>query len=281
MAPLILVTNDDGVRAPGLAILARALQPLGETVIVAPDQDNSAASHSLTMRRPLRVKELDRNRYSVDGTPADCVTLAMGKILPQKPRLVVSGINPGPNLGDDVSYSGTVSAAVEGTMLGAPSLAISLAGEEPFYFETAAAFAVVLARAILDKGLPKDTLLNVNIPNRRPEEILGMRFTRQGRRVYDGAIKETSDPWGRRHYWIGGGTPFWEEGEDTDIQAVLAGYVSITPLHFDLTNHAALATLRRQWRPLPALDPGDVPGGKTQPDCSGESAAGGGRREEG
>lgn len=249
MTPLILVTNDDGVRGPGLAILAQALQAIGRIVIVAPDQDNSAASHSLTMKRPLRVKELARNRYSVDGTPTDCVTLAIGKILPYKPHLVVSGINPGPNLGDDVSYSGTVSAAVEGTMLGAPSLAVSLAGEEPFFFETGAAYAVKLARAILNKGLPKDTLLNVNVPNRRPEEIEGMRFTRQGRRVYDGAIKETFDPWGRKHYWIGGGTPYWDEGEDTDAQAIIAGYVSITPLHLDLTNHAALRKLGAEWLP--------------------------------
>ena len=247
MTPLILVTNDDGVRAPGLAILALALQAVGQIVIVAPDQDNSAASHSLTMKRPLRVKDLGQNRYSVDGTPTDCVTLALGKILPHKPQLVVSGINPGPNLGDDVSYSGTVSAAVEGTMLGVPSLAVSLAGEEPFCFETAAAFAVKLARTILEKGLPKDTLLNVNVPNRKPEEIEGVRFTRQGRRVYDGAIKETFDPWGRQHYWIGGGTPFWDEGEDTDAQAILAGYVSITPLHLDLTNHAALKKLGAEW----------------------------------
>lgn len=248
MTPLILVTNDDGIHAPGLAILAQALQALGRVVIIAPDQDNSAASHSLTMKRPLRVKGLGQDRYSVDGTPTDCVTLAMGKILPRKPQLVVSGINPGPNLGDDVSYSGTVSAAVEGTMLGAPSLAVSLAGDEAFVFETAAAFALTLARTILDKGLPKDTLLNVNVPNRGPEEILGVRFTRQGRRVYDGAIKETFDPWGRQHYWIGGGTPLWDEGEDTDAQAILAGYVSVTPLHLDLTNHAALRKLGAEWK---------------------------------
>lgn len=247
MTPLILVTNDDGVRAPGLAILAQALQGVGRTVIVAPDRDNSAASHSLTMTRPLRVKEQGGNRYSVDGTPTDCVTLALGKILSCKPQLVVSGINPGPNLGDDVSYSGTVSAAVEGTMLGVPSLAVSLAGEDPFSYETAAAFAARLARTILDKGLPRDTLLNVNVPNRRPEEIQGVRFTRQGRRVYDGAIKETLDPWGRQHYWIGGGTPFWDEGEDTDAQAIIAGYVSVTPLHLDLTNHKALRKLEAEW----------------------------------
>lgn len=245
--PVILVTNDDGIFAPGLAVLARALSEVGRTVIVAPDQDNSAASHSLTMKRPLRVKSLGEERYSVDGTPTDCVTLAVGKILPEMPSLVVSGINPGPNLGDDVSYSGTVSAAVEGTMLGVPSLAVSLAGEEPCCFETAAAFAVKLARIVLAQGLPKDTLLNVNVPNLDAAQISGVRFTRQGRRIYDDAIKETFDPWGRKHYWIGGGTPFWDAGEDTDAQAVAGGYISVTPLHLDLTNHAALARLRKEW----------------------------------
>lgn len=247
MPPVILVTNDDGIQAPGLAALAEALAEVGRVVVVAPEQDNSAVSHSLTMKRPLRVRALVGERYSVDGTPTDCVTLAMGRILAEKPRLVVSGINPGPNLGDDVSYSGTVSAAVEGTMLGVCSLAVSLAGEESCCFRTAAAFAAKLARLILVNGLPKDTLLNVNVPNRK-EEIKGVRFTRQGRRVYDDAIKETFDPWGRKHYWIGGGTPFWDAGEDTDAQAIAGGYISVTPLHLDLTNHAALARLRKEWR---------------------------------
>lgn len=247
MRPLILVTNDDGIHAPGLTHLAQAMQAVGRPVIVAPEQDKSAVSHSLTMRRPLQVKEIEPDRFAMDGTPTDCVTIAIGKILAHKPDLVVSGINPGPNLGDDVSYSGTVSAAVEGTMLGVPSLAVSLAGDSPFCYETAAAFAAQLAQTILDKGLPRDTLLNVNVPNCAPGDIKGIRFTRQGRRIYDDAIKETFDPWGRKHYWIGGGTPYWDEGDDTDAQAIVAGCISITPLHLDLTNHAALKTLR-QWR---------------------------------
>ena len=244
MQPLILITNDDGIHAPGLTALASSLQQIGKIVIVAPDRDNSAASHSLTMNRPLRVQEIATDSYAIDGTPTDCVTIGIGKILTEKPLLVVSGINPGPNLGDDVSYSGTVSAAIEGTMLGIPSMAISLAGEGSYRFETAARFATDLARTILERGLPRDTLLNVNVPNLSAAEIKGIRFTRQGRRVYDDAIKETFDPWGKKHYWIGGGTPTWDAGNDTDAQAILAEYISITPLHLDLTNHAALKKLR-------------------------------------
>ena len=247
---LILVTNDDGIHAPGLTVLAEAMTQLGAVVVIAPEQDNSAVSHALTMTRPLRVRELAPDRLAVDGTPTDCVTLAIGMVLPTRPALVVSGINPGPNLGDDVSYSGTVSAAVEATMLGVPALAVSLAGEEPYRFDTAAGFAVQLARRILEHGLPRDTLLNVNVPNLAAAQIAGVRFTRQGRRVYDGAIQETFDPWGRRHYWIGGGTPCWDKGEDTDAQAILADCVSITPLHLDLTNHAALRKLRGEWEGL-------------------------------
>lgn len=244
---LILVTNDDGIFAPGLKALAAVLQAVGRVVVVAPDRDNSAASHSLTMQRPLRVKELDVDRYSVDGTPTDCVILAVGKLLDRMPDLVVSGINPGPNLCDDVCYSGTVSAATEGTMLGIPSFAVSLACEEPCNYNLAAQFSGRLARMILNQGLPPDTLLNVNVPQGEFSEITGIKFARQGRRKYEDAIKETNDPWGRGHYWIGGGTPVWDEGEDTDAQAVKDGYISITPLHLDRTNYGALDYLSRGW----------------------------------
>lgn len=246
--PLILISNDDGVYAPGLTALFRAMQNIGRPVIIAPEQDNSAASHSLTMRRPLRVKKIDTDIYAIDGTPTDCVTIGIGKVLEEKPALVVSGINPGGNLGDDISYSGTVSAAIEATMLGVPAFAISLAGERPFNYETAALFAEKLAKLILRRGLPKDTLLNVNVPNLAAEEIAGARFTRQGRRIYDGAIKETFDPWGKKHYWIGGGIPSWDNGQDTDAYAILAKSISVTPLHLDLTNHDALAYLTREWQ---------------------------------
>ena len=244
--PLLLLTNDDGVDAPGLKALAEELAVLGRVVIIAPDRDNSAASHSLTMRRPLHVNELAPDLYAIDGTPADCVMIGLAKILSTRPDLVVSGINPGPNLGDDINYSGTVSAAREGTLLQIPSLAVSLgaANGEECRYQVAARQAALLAAEVLTKGLPPDTLYNINVPNRPAEALKGVRYTRQGRRLYENAIQETFDPWGRRHYWIGGGTPRWSEQPETDVQAVLAGYVSVTPLHLDMTNHQALAALR-------------------------------------
>ncbi|MEJ2270049.1 MAG: 5'/3'-nucleotidase SurE [Desulfobulbaceae bacterium] len=247
----IMLTNDDGVHAPGLKILFQQSLDLGKTVIVAPEHDNSAASHSLTMSRPLRVREIAENIYTINGTPTDCVTIGIGKILPQKPDLVISGINPGPNLGDDVSYSGTVSAAIESTMLGIPSIAVSLAAEsEPLHYGTAAAFVARMAKIILGKGLPKDTLLNVNVPNTASEGIEGVAFTRRGRRLYDDAIKETFDPWGRKHYWIGGGTPSFDAGEDTDSAAISVNKISITPMHLDPTNYEALKFLQKDWSEL-------------------------------
>ncbi|MBU0675146.1 MAG: 5'/3'-nucleotidase SurE [Proteobacteria bacterium] len=244
---MILVTNDDGIHAPGLAALANALQQITRTVIIAPEQDSSAASYSLTMRRPLRVRELSSDRYAIDGTPTDCVTIGVAKILHRRPDLVVSGINPGANLGDDISYSGTVSAAVEATMLGIPSFAVSLAAIESEEYQTAAAFAGKLARMILAQGLPDDTLLNVNVPGGAARLIKGIRLTRQARRSYEDSIMETTDPWGRRHYWIGGGTVSWDSGESSDSQAVAAGHISITPLHLDRTNYGALQTLSTTW----------------------------------
>ena len=248
LTPLILVTNDDGVYAPGIHALAKTIQEIGRHIIVAPEQDNSAVSHSLTMHKPLRVKNISENTFTLDGTPTDCVTIGIGKILPEKPALVISGINPGGNLGDDVTYSGTVSAAIEGTMHGIPSIAVSLAGEEPYRFKTAAAIAAGVSRMVLERGLPPDTLLNVNVPNCTMKKIKGIKFTRQGRRTYDGAIKETFDPWNRLHFWIGGGTPSWDKGNDTDSSAIEEGYISITPIHLDLTNYKALSHLKNKWR---------------------------------
>jgi len=239
----ILLTNDDGINAPGLTCLREAISKIARMVVIAPERDNSAISHSLTMNRPLRVHQLEQGIYTVDGTPADCITLAVGKILSSRPALVISGINPGENIGDDINYSGTVSAAVEGTMLGIPSIAISLAGEEPYYFQKAARVAAALAKWILKKGLPPDTLLNVNVPNTADEKP-EICFTRQGRRTWEGAIKETLDPWGRKHYWIGGGTPSIDKRMDTDAQAIVSGKISITPIHLDLTNHRALSELK-------------------------------------
>jgi 5'-nucleotidase len=248
----ILVTNDDGIHAPGLQVLFNKAKKLGRPVIIAPDRDNSAASHSLTSNRPLRGRELDKDIYSIDGTPTDCVTIGIGKILADKPDLLISGINPGANLGDDVSYSGTVSAAIEATMLGIPSIALSLAlsDEGPLYYETAADFGVKLASLLLERGLPQDTLLNVNVPNTTSDKIAGVTFTRRGRRLYEDAIKETFDPWGRKHYWIGGGTPSFDAGEDTDSAAISVNKISITPMHLDPTNYEALRILQKKWTGL-------------------------------
>jgi len=246
--PLILVTNDDGVYAPGLRALFTEMQRLGRAVIVAPERDKSAVSHSLTMNRPLRVRQLETDVFTLDGTPTDCVSIGSNKVLERRPDLLVSGINPGVNLGDDISYSGTVSAAIEGTMYAIPSLAFSLSGESPFDFTRAAEFAGKLAARALSSGLPENTLLNVNVPALPGKEIKGIRFTCQGRRIYKNAIQETFDPWGRKHYWIGGGTVHWSGGDTTDEHALRDGYISVTPIHLDLTNHAGIEFLKKQWQ---------------------------------
>jgi 5'-nucleotidase len=248
MKPLILVTNDDGVHAPGITALFKAMSEIGDAYIVAPDRERSAVSHALTLHRPLKAEELKERVYSVNGTPTDCVALAVHKILHRKPDLVASGINRGANLGDDLTYSGTVSAAMEGTILGVPSFAISLAGDRPFLYESAVPYAIEVARYILDKQLPYDTLLNVNVPNQPKESLKGIRITRQGKRMYDNAIQEVYSPWGEKQYWIGGGKPYWEHGDDLDMQSVMDGYVSVTPVHLDMTNYAALEVLRKEWK---------------------------------
>ena len=248
---VILVANDDGIRAEGIQALQKALASLGEVWVVAPDREQSAASHSLSLHKPLRAEEVGLRQYAVDGTPTDCVNLAINGILPVRPDLVVSGINHGANLGDDVTYSGTVSAAMEGTLLGVPSFAMSLAmsdGKQDF--EWAAAFAARLARSILDRGLPRDTLLNVNVPALPRAEMHGYVVTRQGKRLYRDAIVEKLDPRGKKYYWIGGDEMGFVPAEGTDFNAVQSGHISVTPLHLDLTNYASIAEvneLQVQW----------------------------------
>ncbi len=244
---VILVTNDDGVHSPGIIALFRAMKEIGDAYLVAPDRERSAVSHALTMHRPLKVEEIREHVYAVNGTPTDCVAIGVNKVLPERPTLIVSGINKGGNVGDDITYSGTVSAAIEGTIMGIPSFAMSIVGTKNFHFDTASYYSSEIARYILEKSLPYDTLLNVNLPNVHKDKIKGIKFTRQGKRVYDNAIQETYDPRGEKHFWIGGGIPYWEHGEDTDIQAVQQGYVSITPIHLDLTNYNALEFLRKSW----------------------------------
>jgi 5'-nucleotidase len=241
----ILLTNDDGFDSNGIRALFHTLQGLGRVIMVAPDRDKSAVSHSLTMHRPLRLKHIETDIIAIDGTPTDCVALALQKILVSPPDLLISGINNGPNLGDDISYSGTVSAALEGTMNAVPSLAVSMT-ERTSDYRRGAEIATLLAELTLEKGLPENTLLNINIPT--AAVINGLRVTRQGRRMWRDAIQETVDPWGRKLYWIGGGSPYTDSATDTDIHAVSEGYVSVTPIHLDKTNHEGIFQLRDDWQ---------------------------------
>ncbi|OKY75892.1 MAG: 5'/3'-nucleotidase SurE [Desulfobulbaceae bacterium DB1] len=245
--PLLLLTNDDGVHAPGLRLLYQGMGELYRAVIVAPDRDNSAVSHSLSLHRPLKVKEVEQNIFAVNGTPADCITLAVEKILPAKPDLIISGINDGANLGHDISYSGTVSAAKEGTIRGVPSIAVSISGDPPYHFATAVTCAARITRLILASRLPEDCYLNINVPNLEAAQISSMKITRQGRRMYENAVQELVDPWGRPCFWIGGGSPSRERGPGTDSYEMERGFISVTPIHLDLTNYDALAALQESW----------------------------------
>jgi 5'-nucleotidase len=245
--PHILVTNDDGIHSEGIKTLAKALSEVGDVFVVAPDRERSAIAHSLTLHRPLRVDRVKKNVYALDGTPADCVHLAVNSILQRRPRLVVSGINKGGNLGDDVTYSGTVSAAFEGTLLGVPSFAISLVARSRFKFQPAARFAVRVARRILKKGLPPDTLLNINVPNLAEEEIRSYRVTVQGRYTHENGVVEKVDPRGRKYYWIGEAPFVFDRRGNTDFEAVSENAISITPLHLDLTQYAFIEDLKK-WK---------------------------------
>ena|ERR1051325_4465069 len=238
----ILVTNDDGIYSEGIRKLAEALQPLGELIIVAPDREQSAASHALTLNRPLRLLQLKENEWVVDGTPTDCVNLAVLKLMKtNRPDLVVSGINFGPNLGDDVTYSGTISAAFEGALLNIPSIAFSALIGKGFSFDRCAAWAARLVAWALEHHRDPRIVLNVNFP---VQEFAGVRVAKLGQRIYSEGVIERLDPRGRKYYWIGGEPPTWHPGEDTDFEAVQNGYVAITPLHLDLTHHESIPRLK-------------------------------------
>ena len=241
----ILVTNDDGINAPGIKALAEALQELGEVTVVAPDRERSAAGHSLTLHSPLRVFELREGWFAVDGTPTDCVNMGIHSLLPFTPDLVVSGINHGGNLGDDVTYSGTVAAAMEANLMGIPAIAVSLATFGPTeYFPDAARAALQIVRETIRRGLPEDTFLNVNVPNLPFAEIRTPLVTRQGKRSFVGKIVDKIDPRGRKYYWIGSEEPSFQDEPGTDFHAVGQGHVSVTPLHLDLTNYRSMEQLR-------------------------------------
>lgn len=242
----ILVTNDDGIHSAGIIALAEALRALGEVLVVAPAHEMSAASHSLTLTRPLRIEKIDDHHFSVDGTPTDCVTLAMNHLLKDDlPSLVVSGINKGGNLGEDVTYSGTVAGALEASIYGLPGIAVSLVQRTNFEFAPAAEFAAEIARRVLGDGLPRGTLLNVNIP---PGPIRGARITRQGTKNVRPNIIEGTDPRQRKYYWIGEESLAWNEEAGTDYEALGHGLVSITPLRTDMTDYRMLEEFKlRDW----------------------------------
>jgi 5'-nucleotidase len=239
----ILVTNDDGIQAEGIRALADALALLGTVSIIAPDREQSATSHALTLHRPLRVRKVSEGIMSVDGTPTDSVLLGVHGFLKRKPALVVSGINHGPNMGSDVLYSGTVAAASEGMFLGIPAIAISLAGRGEGQFVTAARVAHNLVKRLLKRGLHAGMCLNVNVPALPWEQLKGVRITRLGKRVFRDVIVEKTDPRGKLYYWIGGEEPTWEQDEASDFAAVEEGYVSVTPLTFELTDYKAIVDL--------------------------------------
>jgi 5'-nucleotidase len=248
----ILLTNDDGVHSEGILALADVLAPLGEVTIVAPVQEASAIGHALTLRHPLRLERLRAGVYAVDGTPTDCVNVAIAHVLKGKPQLIVSGINKGWNLGDDVTYSGTVSGALEGALLGIPSIAISTQNNgNDFDFAPAAQAGATIAEAVLERGMPKFTLLNINVPF-GPNK--GFKATVQAKRNHVTVVDKRIDPRKRPYFWIEEGENHWEPHDRSDYQAVRDGYVSITPLHPDMTAHSALGFVES----LPLVTPAEV-----------------------
>jgi 5'-nucleotidase len=248
----LLVTNDDGILAHGIECLCAAAAPLGEVTVVAPDREQSATSHSLTLHHPLRPIKRGERRWQVDGTPTDCVMLALEALMPERPDFVLSGINHGHNMGEDVLYSGTVAAAMEGLALGIPSIAVSFAGGDlradvSQLKEQVAVLTPLLARLTSLPNFPPNTLFNVNLPPLHAGEVKGVRLTRLGRRAYSQSVAPMKDPWGRQIYWIGGGSIEWSGEPDSDFRAIDDGYVSVTPLHLDLTHYDVLQGAATWW----------------------------------
>jgi 5'-nucleotidase len=248
----LLCTNDDGILAFGLDCLVRAASEIGEVTVVAPDREQSATSHALTLHRPIRPIARGPRRWQIDGTPTDCVMIAVEALMPERPDFVLSGVNHGQNMGEDVLYSGTVSAAMEGLTLGIPSVAISYAGgdlrADPALLADQVDILTSLLRHITSlTTFPADTLLNVNLPPLRGAEIKGMRLTTLGRRIYSDSLMRMRDPWGREIFWIGGGSAAWSGPDDSDFRAVREGFISLTPLHLDLTHYEMLETAPSWW----------------------------------
>ncbi|OGU21175.1 MAG: 5'/3'-nucleotidase SurE [Gemmatimonadetes bacterium RIFCSPLOWO2_12_FULL_68_9] len=241
----ILCTNDDGYLAAGIRVLASAANSLGTVTMVAPDREQSATSHSLTLHNPLRARRSTDGTWVVDGTPTDCVILAVNELLPTKPDVCVSGINHGPNMGEDVLYSGTVAAAMEATVIGIPAVAVSYTGDHYEELEGWEGVIRSLLEGILRQpDFPRHTLFNVNLPGCAPDQVKGIRVTSLGKRRYSESITRANDPSGREYFWIGGGSVQWNGSENSDFQAVRDGYISVTPLHLDLTNYRLLEEIR-------------------------------------
>jgi 5'-nucleotidase len=241
----ILCTNDDGYLAIGLRVLASAARSMGSVTVVAPDREQSATSHSLTIHHPLRARRASDGAWFVDGTPTDCVILAVNELLAEAPDVCVSGINQGANMGEDVLYSGTVAAAMEATVIGIPAVALSYTGDR--YEEIEGwedVVRTILEQVLAQPSFPSHTLFNVNLPACDPAEVKGIRVTSLGRRRYSESITRANDPSGKEYFWIGGGSVHWKGSDDSDFQAVRDGYVSITPLHLDLTNYRLLEEIR-------------------------------------
>lgn len=239
----VLISNDDGYRADGILCLARHVREMADVTVVAPDRNRSGASNSLTLDSPLRVKQAEQGVYSVNGTPTDCVHLAVTGLFDDEPDMVMSGINHGANLGDDVLYSGTVAAAMEGRFLGLPAVAISLVHEGHGHFETAGKIAAMVARRIIENPLPVDSILNINVPDLPFDKLAGVEATRLGYRHRAEPVVPGRDPRGRRIYWVGAAGPKADAGPGTDFHAIATGHVSVTPLQVDLTRHSDLANL--------------------------------------
>jgi 5'/3'-nucleotidase len=242
----ILLSNDDGCQSPGLHVLAAYLGRVAEVWVVAPDRDRSGASNSLTLDVPLRAKTLDNGFIRVEGTPTDCVHLAITGLLEQEPDMVVAGLNAGPNLGDDVIYSGTVAAATEGRFLGLPAMAVSMDSYQPRHWETGAQVALELVQRLAGAGLPSDVILNINVPDRPYGQLAGLRATRLGHRHKAEPVVRQLDPRGREVFWVGTAGPEQDAGPGTDFYALRHGCVSVTPLQVDLTRHSTLPSIE-QW----------------------------------
>jgi 5'-nucleotidase len=251
----LLITNDDGILARGIECLCAAAEPLGEVTVVAPDREQSATSHSLTLHHPLRPIKRGERRWQVDGTPTDCVMLALEALMPERPDFVLSGINHGQNMGEDVLYSGTVAAAMEGLSLGVPAIAISFAGGDlradvSQLEQQVPVLTPLLARLTSLSNFPPNTLFNVNLPPLSADKVKGVKITRLGRRAYSQSVAPMKDPWGRDIFWIGGGSITWSGEPDSDFRAIQEGYVSVTPLHLDLTHYDVLEGAATWWHDL-------------------------------